>query len=839
MRRFLILVLFVCLVSLPACGGDKSTPTSPSTTTPSPTVTPPQTTPPVTQAVTDAKIVVDPANPDKAVVTLKNGQVGTLSDLQAQAVALYQANGDNLALEVQVASSPATVGPTGFPIPVPFTNLMIIFSQGNGGLGGCIRQTLQHLSVKIRDTTLPDKEEGLIFDLHLTAWKDEAGRLCVGLYESKSGKSWCPCSIDRETLRDALIVCLTVVALALGIAWLGAATAAAIATIVSSVSFPILVAIAAPLPTIPPTNPTTGTINISTTNSASVSCALNGDTFTAPTTLPGQSTGSKTLSCTPPSGFTLTSITPSATQNLSAGGTINFSVNLTATTPPTTPPTTPTTGTVVVSSTNSISLPCNLNGAGFTAPATLSGQSVGSKTLSCTAPSGYNLTAITPSATQTLSAGGTITFAVSLAATPPTTPTTGTINISTTNNVSVSCSLNGASVVAPTTLSGQSAGSKTLSCSAPSGYTLDSIMPSATQTLSAGGMITFSVNLTANTPPTTPPTTPSTGQINVYTNGTVPSMSCSINGVSFTGPTSLSGQSTGSKTLSCSAPSGYTLTSITPSTTQNLSAGGTITFTVSFTANQSPFSASCSFAYSPAVVGQLDAVNMYQTGGVTPVTYVANGAYLGTGSVLNITPVSPGSATVQFVATDATGRTASNSCSVPVIAAPISTGTINVYTNGTVPSMSCNLNGVNFTGPTSLSGQSTGSKTLSCTAPSGFTLTSITPSTTQTLFAGGTITFTVSFAPNAPTVVLSGLAFCRNGTTPAISLGFSVNGGTMNVFDIYRNGSLLYPSNTGTTFLNYPVTAGSTYNYFVVVHLTNGGTVNSNTVSIFVPVKVC
>ena len=89
-----------------------------------------------------------------------------------------------------------------------------------------------------------------------------------------------------------------------------------------------------------------------------------------------------------------------------------------------------------------------------------------------------------------------------------------------------------------------------------------------------------------------------------------------------------------------------------------------ITFAVILTANQAPFSASCSFAYNPAVVGQLDPVTMYQSGGVTPVTYVANGANLGTGTVLNITPVSPGSATVQFIATDATGRTASNSCSV-------------------------------------------------------------------------------------------------------------------------------------------------------------------------------
>lgn len=49
----------------------------------------------------------------------------------------------------------------------------------------------------------------------------------------------------------------------------------------------------------------------------------------------------------------------------------------------------------------------------------------------------------------------------------------------------------------------------------------------------------------------------------------------------------------------------------------------------------------------------------------------------------------------------------------------------------------------------------------------------------------------------------------------------------------------LNPSNTGTTFDNYPVSAGSTYSYYVTVRLTTGGTMNSNTVAVSIPTNVC
>src|ERR1035437_3190538 len=60
----------------------------------------------------------------------------------------------------------------------------------------------------------------------------------------------------------------------------------------------------------------------------------------------------------------------------------------------------------------------------------------------------------------------------------------------------------------------------------------------------------------------------------------------------------------------------------------------------------------------------------------------------------------------------------------------------------------------------------------------------------------------------AATVSLTGAAQCYSGS-PDAHLSFTVSGGTSSTFDLYRGGSLLSPSNTGTTFDNYPLTVGS------------------------------
>jgi len=96
--------------------------------------------------------------------------------------------------------------------------------------------------------------------------------------------------------------------------------------------------------------------------------------------------------------------------------------------------------------------------------------------------------------------------------------------------------------------------------------------------------------------------------------------------------------------------------------------------------------------------------------------------------------------------------------------------------------------------------------------------------------AGATANVTGTGTQTQTTVNLGATTTCH-GSSPEIDLSFSVSGGTETTFDLYRNGTLLYPSNPGTTFSNYgSLTAGQSYSYYVVVHLSGGGTATSNTV---------
>jgi hypothetical protein len=155
----------------------------------------------------------------------------------------------------------------------------------------------------------------------------------------------------------------------------------------------------------------------------------------------------------------------------------------------------------------------------------------------------------------------------------------------------------------------------------------------------------------------------------------------------------------------------------------------------------------------------------------------------------------------------------------------------------------------------------TGSGTLSGSAGVSAPF-SVVSGGTYNLTAGASQTVTVRFSPTASQSYSQSVTFTGgsgatagvsgtgtqtapaslsyttkcNGSSPEIDLSFTVSGGTETVFDIYRNGSLLYPSNTGTTFNNYgSLVAGQTYSYYVIVHLTSGSTATSNTVNATAP----
>jgi hypothetical protein len=143
----------------------------------------------------------------------------------------------------------------------------------------------------------------------------------------------------------------------------------------------------------------------------------------------------------------------------------------------------------------------------------------------------------------------------------------------------------------------------------------------------------------------------------------------------------------------------------------------------------------------------------------TSVSLSANGTVSLRMTFYTTTSAAPGTYNYDFQVT-LSGKTVVSTITVIVTAPTTTTGTIVIMTNGTVPSVSCAINGASFVGPGTFANQATGSKTISCTPPTGFTLTSITPSATQTLSAGGTVTFIVNLT--SPTPVLSGISVVTN-----------------------------------------------------------------------------
>jgi len=95
---------------------------------------------------------------------------------------------------------------------------------------------------------------------------------------------------------------------------------------------------------------------------------------------------------------------------------------------------------------------------------------------------------------------------------------------------------------------------------------------------------------------------------------------------------------------------------------------------------------------------------------------------------------------------------------------------------------------------------------------------------------GAILSFTTPLA--APTATLTATPVC-SGSYPAVSLSFALSGGTESTFDVWRAGASVSTGNTGTTFLDSSsaLVAGQSYSYYVIVHLSNGSSVTSNTVA--------
>jgi hypothetical protein len=297
-----------------------------------------------------------------------------------------------------------------------------------------------------------------------------------------------------------------------------------------------------------------------------------------------------------PSGAMLTSVTPSPSQALQAGGTVHFTLNFHR----------QSSSTIMVNATldgapwsGSINYSFSgpFNDADTVVPRTFSNVPPGAYTLlySYGGPTPATLGGITPTAMQILPSGGSIVYTfnfyrsqasnILINATLNGVPWSGTVNYS------ISGQVNAPRNAVLGMLSNVPAGTYTLTYGGggPAVSTLVSITPNPSQALSGGRTIVFSMNfvqqqqygtIMVNAVVDGQPwrTAAGSGSINYTLIGAKTDSGNMI-------PGNFTGMPSGPYTLSYNAggPIGATLTGISPSPSQHLPAGGAIVYTLNFT----------------------------------------------------------------------------------------------------------------------------------------------------------------------------------------------------------------------------------------------------------------
>ncbi|HJX03883.1 MAG TPA: hypothetical protein VJ488_04930, partial [Dehalococcoidia bacterium] len=330
----------------------------------------------------------------------------------------------------------------------------------------------------------------------------------------------------------------------------------------------------------------------------SLSGPLSDSEIAVPASLANLPSGAYTMTYTSggPAGAMLNSITPSLSQTISPGNTITYTLNF------------------ITQAASSLSVSATLNGAnwngplnytisgpistaGTQVPLSLNNAQAGNYNLRYDGggPAGAILSSIVPASSIILSAGRSAGFVLNFS----TQQTSGNIAINATINGSpwsglLNYSINGPfhtmDNTVPRAYNTVPAGNYGLTYSGggPDAASLISITPSAVQTLSGGRTIVFNLNFASQ---------PSTGSITVNAaldgkpwqtalgSGTI---SYTVTGAktssSNTMPATFSAMPSGPYTLNYNSggPPGATLTSISPSPMQNLSPGGTISYTLNF-----------------------------------------------------------------------------------------------------------------------------------------------------------------------------------------------------------------------------------------------------------------
>jgi hypothetical protein len=485
-------------------------------------------------------------------------------------------------------------------------------------------------------------------------------------------------------------------------------------------------------------------------------------------TISNAAVGSYTLSYNSGGPASLSNITPSSSQTLSAGGTITFTMNFT---------TTGISGLQVQATLDGALWTGNVNYtitgpegySGTSVPKTFSNLTSGSYTVGYNSggPAGATLGSISPNPTQTVTEGTTTTFTLNFHSQNTSAITVqATLNGSIWNG-SVTYTIHGAlqdsASSVPYTFTNLPVGSYTLiyKNGGPPNATLMSITPQPNQTTSANSTTTFTLNFASGAANAVIITATLDGQ--QWSGNASYCLQGPFSDCDSSVPQSLGNLPAGTYALTyrSGGPIGATFAGISPSSTQSVSGGGTITFNLNFH----------STATGTIMVNALLDGQPWQTAiGSGSIQYSISGPVSDASTTMpdSFTNLPPGTYTLVYNSGGPIGASLTSISPGPTQNLP-SGGTITFtlyfssQPRGTV-TVNATANGAPWEGSVSfvLSGPyvdshgsvpytfdncPAGSYTLTYRSggPEGMTLYSIDPSASQQLQPGGNITFTLVF----------------------------------------------------------------------------------------------
>jgi hypothetical protein len=469
-----------------------------------------------------------------------------------------------------------------------------------------------------------------------------------------------------------------------------------------------------------------------------------------------------------PTAASLSNITPSSSQTLAAGSTITFTLNFT---------TTGISGLQVQATLDGASWTGSVNytitgpegHSGTSVPATFSNLTSGNYTVGYNSggPAGATLASISPGPTQAVTEGTTATFTLNFHS-----QNTSAITVQTTLNGaiwngSVTYTIHGAlqdsASSAPYTFTNLPVGNYSLvyKYGGPPNATLMSITPSPTQTALANQTTTFTMNFASGASNVVRITATLDGQqwsgnVSYCLQGPFSDCDSSV-------PQNLGNLPAGNYALTyrSGGPIGATFAGISPSSTQNVSGGGTITFNLNFHSTASG---------TIMVNAMLDGQTWQTAIGSGSIQYSISGPVSDASTTMpdSFTNLPAGTYSLVYnsggpIGASLTGISPNPSQNLPSGGTIAFTLYFTSQANGTV-TVNATANGAPWEGavsfvlsgpyvdshgsvPYTFDGCPAGSYTLTYRSggPDGMTLYSINVSATQQLQPGGNITFTLVF----------------------------------------------------------------------------------------------